>query len=72
MIRIVHMKHFLGGQGCQHHIMLQDLAILMYNVKKTLVPSYISGLLYCNMGRYNLRNSDDSTKPRFNNNTREA
>ena len=45
---------------------LQDIAILMYKVKAKLVPSYISDLFNCNMSKYNLRNADDFSLPRWN------
>lgn len=45
---------------------LQDMAILMYKVKTNLVPSYISELLSCGTSRYNLRNTDDFSLPRYN------
>ena len=38
---------------------LQDLAMLMYIVKNNSVPRFISGLFSSNMGKYNLRNSDN-------------
>jgi len=43
---------------------LQDMAIFMYKVKTNLVPAHISDLFSCDMSRYNLRNTEDSSLPR--------
>ena len=45
---------------------LQDMAIFMYKVKANLVPSYIFDLFSCHMSRYNLRNTEDFSLPRYN------
>lgn len=45
---------------------LQDMAIFMYKVKTNLVPPYISELFSCGISRYNLRNADDFSLPRYN------
>lgn len=45
---------------------LQDMAIFMYKVKTNLVPPYISELFSGCISRYNLRNADDFSLPRYN------
>ena len=47
-----------------HRRRLQDIAILMYEVKNNLVPSYISEIFTRKATPYNLRHSDFEI-PRF-------
>jgi len=48
---------------------LQDIAIIMYQVKNNLCPKYISDLFNSNNTGYNLRNSEDFVIPRTNTTT---
>ena len=44
---------------------LQDILVLMYKVKNSIVPNYINNLFYSHNKMYNLRNQDFPI-PRFN------